>query len=145
MILYADTSALVKRYVQEAGTEEVLACFTRFEMIATAALTQVEMAAALAKASRQGWIDAVAAQEAWQDFLQHWPAYVRLPVSALSLERAARLTWKHGLRAYDALHLACALVWQESAGEAAVFACFDRHLRQAAEGEGLSVWPEALP
>lgn len=126
MILYADTGALVKRYVQEVGTEEVLACFTRFEMLATAAVTQVEMAAALAKASRQGWIDAVAAQEAWHDFLQHWPTYVRLPVSALNLERAARLAWKHGLRAYDALHLACVLIWQESAME------------------GLLLWPEEV-
>lgn len=144
MILYADTSALVKRYVQEAGTEAVLAYFAGFEMIATATVTQVEMAAALAKAWRQGWLDGAAAQGAWQDFLHHWPAYVRLPASSPVLERAARLTWKHGLRAYDALHLACALTWQESAAEATVFACFDRRLRQAAEAEGLSVWPETL-
>ncbi|MGQ9550469.1 MAG: type II toxin-antitoxin system VapC family toxin [Roseiflexus sp.] len=144
MILYADTSALVKRYVQEAGTEAVLDLLTHVEMVATAAMTQVEMAAALAKAWHQGWLDGAAAQSAWQDFLQHWPAFVRLPVSSLSLERAAHLTWKHRLRAYDALHLACALIWQESVAEATVFACFDRRLRQAAGAEGLSVWPETL-
>ena len=36
MILYADTSALVKRYVREAGSEAVLAYFVGFETTATA-------------------------------------------------------------------------------------------------------------
>lgn len=142
MILYADTSALVKKYVQEAGSEQVLAHFARFETVATAALTPVEMAAALAKAARQGWAEEANLQEAWQDFLEHWPAYMRLPVSAAIVERAARLAWKHGLRAYDALHLACAQICQESSGETTLFACFDRRLRQAAAAEGLQVWPE---
>jgi len=142
VILYADTSALVKRYVREEGTDEVLDYFARFEALATAALTKVEMAAALAKAARQGWVDKVAAQEAWQDFLQHWPSYVRLPISTLSIERAFSLVWRHRLRAYDALHLACALIWQETMAEAAAFACFDRRLRQAAAAEGLHPWPE---
>lgn len=141
MILYADTSALVKKYVHEAGSEEALALFDAFETVATAALTQVEMAAALAKAARQGWADEASLLEAWQDFLTHWPAYTRLPVSAGAVERASRLAWKHGLRAYDALHLACAQIWQESIGERTLFACFDQRLRRAAVAEGLWVWP----
>lgn len=141
MILYADTSALVKKYVREAGSEEVLACFAGFETAATAALTQVEMAAALAKAARQGWADEAGLREAWQDFLLHWPAYIRIPVSVAIVERASGLAWKHGLRAYDAIHLACARFWQESSGEEILFACFDQRLRQAASAEGLQIWP----
>ncbi|MBN2388881.1 MAG: type II toxin-antitoxin system VapC family toxin [Anaerolineales bacterium] len=143
MILYADTSALVKKYVREDGSEQVLAFIAGFEAVATAALTYVEMAAALAKAGRQGWVDDTALQEAWRDFRAHWPAYTRLPVSSAAVERAADLAWKHGLRAYDAMHLSCAQVWQEVTGEETVFACFDQRLRQAASVEGLQVWPAA--
>lgn len=142
MILYADTSALVKKYVREADSEAVLAYFAGFETTATAALTLAEMAAALAKAARMGWVEETASRKTWRDFVAHWPAYVRVPISAGVVERAARLARAHGLRAYDAVHLACAQVCLEAVGEALVFACYDRRLRAAAVAEGLRVWPE---
>jgi predicted nucleic acid-binding protein len=141
MNLYADTSALIKKYVREAGSEQVIAYFGQFALIGTAALTQAEMASAMAKALRSGWVDEPRILIAWQDFLSHWPAYIRLPVSAGIVERAAAMTWQHGLRAYDAIHLACALAWKELSGEEMVFACYDRSLSQAAGREGLPVWP----
>ncbi len=145
MILYADTSALVKTYVQESGSDEWRAFLLGFEVIATSTLTQVEMAAALAKAARLGWVDEESLQQAWRDFLSHWPAYLRLPLSTHVIERAASLAWKHGLRAYDSVHLACAQICQEMTDAETVFACFDQRLRQAANAEGLRVWPEQAP
>jgi len=47
--LYLDASALVKRYIQEPGSEEVTAFLRRDRRFATAAITKVEMAAAPAK------------------------------------------------------------------------------------------------
>ena len=78
---------------------------------------------------------------AWQDFLSHWPAYIRMPVSAGIVERAASIAWQHGLRAYDSLHLASALAWKDITGDQVVFACYDRDLLKAARQEGLQVWP----
>lgn len=142
MILYCDTSALVKKYVWEAGSDQILAFFEGFEIIGTAALTQVEMAGAMAKAVYQGWVDEPSMLLAWQDFLSHWSAYTRLPVSAGIVDRASGLAWQHGLRAYDAIQLGCALAWQEAMAEKTVFACYDKRLRQAARQEGLQIWPE---
>jgi predicted nucleic acid-binding protein len=143
MILYADTSALVKKYVNEAGSGDVVSLLKQYPVIGTATLTQVEMAAALSKAVRQGWVDKAETLAAWKDFLSHWLSYMRLPVSAGIVERAAALAWRHGLRAYDSVHLASALTWQDAAGEEAVFACFDKNLLQAAHHEGLRIWPES--
>jgi uncharacterized protein len=140
MNLYADTSALVKKYVMEAGSDQVIAYFDPYSIIGTAALTQAEMAAALAKAVRLGWVNETEILVAWQDFLSHWPAYTRLPVSTGIVERAASLAWRHGLRAYDSVHLACALAWKEMIGDEVVFACFDKNLLKAARQEGLQVW-----
>jgi uncharacterized protein len=140
MILYADTSALIKRYVREPGSEQVIATFARFSMIGTSALTQAEMASAMAKAVRLGWGSEPEITLAWQDFLSHWASYVRLPVSPLVLERAASIAWRHGLRAYDAIQLASALAWKEMAGDEVLFACYGQNLLKAARQEGLQVW-----
>ena len=79
---------------------------------------------------------------AWQDFVLHWPSYIRLSVSSGVIERASSLAWRHDLRAYDSLHLASALTWQEVTGEEMIFACFDKRLARAAGQENLHTWPE---
>ena len=143
MNLYADTSALIKKYVREAGSDQVLAYFGQYSIIGTAALTQAEMASAMSKAARLGWVEESEISVAWQDFLAHWPAYTRLPVSAGIVERAASLSWRHGLRAYDSVHLASALAWKDVTGDEVNFACYDKNLLNAARQEGLQVWPES--
>ena len=144
MILYLDTSALVKRYVAEPGSEAVMALLERADMVGTAMLTQVEMASALAKAMRLHWIPPDEAGIAWQDFLEHWLSFIRLPVTTVILERAARLAWQQGLRGYDAVHLATALFWQETLGEAVTLVAFDLRLWQSAQRTGMAVWPDSL-
>jgi uncharacterized protein len=142
MNLYADTSALIKRYVRESGSDQVIALLDGYSNLGTAALTLVEMASAMSKAGRMGWVDNSSLKVAWKDFQVHWPAYIRLPISSVIIERAAELAWRRGLRAYDAAHLSCALAWKDVTGEEVVFACFDRNLSEAAQKEGLIVWPE---
>ena len=143
MNLYADTSALIKKYIQEAGSEKTNAYFDLFPFIGTAALTHAEVASAMSKAVRLGWVDEASATTAWQVFLTHWQGYIRLPVTSAVIAQAASLSWRRGLRAYDAVHLACALTWKGISGDEVVFACFDQSLLKAADEEGLKVWPEA--
>ena len=57
MILYLDTSALVKRYVMETGSPEVLVLIAQADTVGSIVLTRVEMAATFAKAVRQKWIE----------------------------------------------------------------------------------------
>lgn len=143
MNLYADTSALIKKYVRETGSEQVVPFFAQYPVIGTSVVTQVEMAAAMSKAVRLGWVPQPEITLAWREFLSHWPAYVRLPTSRGILERAASRAWDYSLRAYDSLHLASAQVWRELSGEEVVFACYDQNLIKAAELAGLRVWPES--
>ena len=144
MIVYVDTSALVKRYVLEPGSKDVNALLEKAETVGSAALTRIEMASALAKATRMNWIDVEEAQSAWQDFLSHWPSFVRLPLTQPLTERAAHLAWDYGLRAYDATHLAAVLIWQEALETPVTLATYDRELWLAGQKTGLSVWPENL-
>ena len=141
MNLYADTSALIKRYVLEPGSEQVIAAIGQYPLIGTAALTLAEMASAMARAARLGRVDPIQISLTWQDFLAHWPSYVRLPVSAGIVERAGSLVWQYHLRAYDSLHLASALAWKDLTGDQVLFASYDTQLSHAARQAGLQPFP----
>jgi len=145
MILYLDTSALVKRYVVEPGSKEVIALMEQADSVGSAMLAQVEMASALAKAVRMNWVEANNAEIAWQDFLSQWPSFARLSVTTGLVERASRLAWEYGLRGYDATHCAAALIWQEVLEMPVTLATFDRELWLVAKKAGMKVWPEGLP
>ena len=111
------------------------------DLVGVSVLARVEMAAALAKAAPQHWIQPDLAQQSWQDFLRHWPYYTRLNVTTPMLERASALAWEHGLRGCDAVHQAAVLVWQDALGSLVTLATFDRELWLAGEKERMQVWP----
>jgi uncharacterized protein len=144
MIVYIDTSALVKRYIQEANSGDVVTLLDQANLTGSILLTRVEMASAFSKAVRMKWLDLQTSEEAWQDFLLHWRSFSRLVVTQPLIDRASRLAWDYGLRAYDATHLAAALLWQEALETPVTLATYDRELWQAGKKAGLSVWPENL-
>ena len=144
MILYLDTSALVKRYVMESGSAEVNALIEHADTVGSVLLTRVEMASALAKAVRMNWVEARDAENAWQDFLSQWQTFTRLSVTPALVERASRLAWEHGLRGYDATHFAAVLSWQETLEMPITLVTFDRELWLAGQKNGLVVWPDGL-
>jgi predicted nucleic acid-binding protein len=145
MIVYLDTSALVKHYVQESGSEEVERVIGEARLVGTAAITRVEMAAALAKAVRMHLLSRDEAAEALSAFEAEWESLVRLQLHELLLARAASLAWERGLRGYDAVHMASALFWRDIVGEPVVLATYDRELWEEAVRSGLKVFPEDRP
>ncbi len=144
MIVFADSSAVVKRYVDEPGAVEVRAVAS----LVVSVLIRVEVPAALWKKVRTGHLTADYAHVLVSDFEADWaagagtsPVFFPLGTSADLLRAAARLTAVHGLRAYDAVHLASALAARAVAAELTSFACFDRTLSHAATAEGFAGLP----
>ncbi len=144
MILYLDASALVKRYVAERGSEEVAAVIAAAAVSGTAVISRAETAAALAKAVRLGVLAQDGAAAALARLQEDWPRLVRLQVTESLIARAAGLAWAHGLRGYDAVHLAAAVIWQEAMGRQVTIATFDRTLWQVAGQVGLIPFPERV-
>lgn len=145
MIVYFDTSALVKAYVAESGSAHVQTLMaTPNIQPGSLIILEVEMAAALHKATRLFRLDEATLNAAWQVFLADWSAFARIEVAEALVRRASQLALKHSLRGYDALHLAAALDWQDYIGEPVTLATFDRELWQAALQTGLTAWPEQL-
>lgn len=142
MIIYLDTSVLLKQYIQEAGSEDVIKLLGAAKSNGTNLLTFVEIASAVARAVRMKLIPPNEAELTWKDFLVDWELLVRLDVSGAITKRAAALAWEHGLRGYDAIHFASALAWQDSIDTPVTLATYDRDLWMAAQRAGMEVWPE---
>jgi len=143
-IIYLDTSALLKRYIQEAGSEEVRKLLEEADEIATGVITRVETASAIARLVRSQAITAEEGKQVWDAFGEDWEILTRLHVTPQSIERAASLAWQYALRGYDALHLASALLWQERLMLPVLLATFDRPLWLAGREAGIQVWPKDL-
>lgn len=133
MILYLDASALVKRYIQEKDSEKVNAWIDAAEMVVTGLITRVEVAAAIARAGRMKLITTDEALAALRQFRSEWESFQRLPITENTVIRGDALAYEHYLRGYDATHLACALIWQETLGMPVTLASFDGQLIEAAK------------
>ena len=145
MILYLDSSALVKRYVAEPGSAMVSEAISQAAIIGTGLISRAEVAAALAKAVRVGALTQGEAQAGLQAFRSDWPDLMRVQVTEAVVARADALAWERNLRGYDAIQLAAAIHWQEALGETVTIATFDRQLWAVAEQTGLTPYPPNLP
>ena len=135
MILYLDTSALVKLFIREAGSDVVFDAVERSTAQATHLLAYAEACAVFARlereTARRGWFEQLrgALDRAWRDL------DVLLPDETL-VRRAGTLAQLFGLRGFDSIHLAAAEAINRP-GEM-TFVCFDRRLAAAAREAGLS-------
>jgi hypothetical protein len=144
MTHYFDSSAAVKIYLQETGSDWVeTVCLQNSEgEIGISQIAGAEVVAAINRRHRTGDIDAATlgtALDAFESDFSHF--FVRIPVSLAIIRQAMRLLRQHPLRGYDAVQLATALEWADrlaSFGLAKpIFVGADNLLNQAAIQEGL--------
>jgi predicted nucleic acid-binding protein len=135
MILYLDTSSLVKLYVEEDHGELVWEWATAAEAIATSRVAHPETLSALARRAHRGDLDATSFALARDAFEGSWKDFVRLD---LDEELAGRLAVRHLLRGFDAIHLAAACELRDALAPGVVlFSSFDLALLAAARAEGI--------
>ena len=136
---YIDTSALAKRYIDEAGSSEFDAFLGRWPRVLISRLAVVEFRCVVQRRRRAAEIDAAYERAAMADFaddirsgyFQVEPLSDRHAIAAHDL--VGRLSG-HSLRTLDALHLAIA----QGVG-VMVLATADRAMARAAEALGMTV------
>ncbi len=136
MIRFFDASALVKRYVREAGTASIQALLRRTPR-AMARLGEVEVASAVCRRSREGLLSSVEREEILAALREDLATFVVVELSPEVVDRSRRLLTTHPLRSGDSIQLASALVLADATGEQVAFVAFDAALRRAASAEGL--------
>lgn len=133
MSLYVDSSALLKRYVDEPDSTLANEILGSDESLLTARHTIVEVRRNLARLLDPG--DAAAARSA---FLQDVKAFGIVEFDAFTCESAASISELTGARTLDALHLAAA---QRLGGSSIGFVTFDLRQAQSARTLGMTVLP----
>ncbi|NBC49736.1 MAG: PIN domain-containing protein [Gammaproteobacteria bacterium] len=137
MSLFCDTSALIKLYVREPFTEEMLAAATAAPSLAVCRIAWAEAMAALARRSRESPADADVIDAVRLRLRADWGDYVVVEVTQALVELAGDYADTFALRGYDSVQLAAARTLSEATRAPVQFACFDRRLEKAARVLGL--------
>ncbi len=137
-VQYFDSSALIKHYIEEDGSDQVDRLFAAKHPLITSALTYAEMYAVLHRLRRANAMSGsvlqrlcVAVEDDWQEFSVvefHEEIRQKIPVLCKAFP----------LRGCDAVHLASALSIADR-GARLQFICADRKLLNAAQDAGLTI------
>ena len=137
MILFCDTSALVKLYLREDSSDLMMALAAAASAIAVCRIAWAETMAALARRVRESPADAQAIEAVRSRLRNEWPDYAIVEVTQPLVELAGDYADIFALRGYDSVQLAAARILQDAAEEELHFACFDTRLEKAAKLLGM--------
>ena len=132
MILFCDTSALLKLFVNEIGSDSMAKARSDSEAIAVCRITWAESMAAFAQRSRVKGANQAGLAQAKSLFENTWSNFVISEVTQQLVEKAGMYAEAFALRGYDSVQLAAAHNLHEQFVLPLTFACFDRRLSQAA-------------
>jgi predicted nucleic acid-binding protein len=146
-LYFLDTSAFAKRYLPESGSAWLLSLFDDDDCsVAISAITAVELASALAGASRRGEITDEQRDTQYRQFVADAASLEVLDASEGLLSEASRLLLAPlsvALRSLDAIQLATAIRWSERLNAhnmgLGTFVVADRRLRDGARELGIAV------
>nr|VFJ59807.1 MAG: hypothetical protein BECKFM1743C_GA0114222_102563 [Candidatus Kentron sp. FM]VFJ62807.1 MAG: hypothetical protein BECKFM1743A_GA0114220_103163 [Candidatus Kentron sp. FM]VFK13067.1 MAG: hypothetical protein BECKFM1743B_GA0114221_102654 [Candidatus Kentron sp. FM] len=134
MKIFFDSSAFVKRFIEEDGSREVDAWCERASRLGLSILCIPEMVSALNRKIREGELSTE----------HYWPIKEQIAkeiedaqiveLTPEVVEKSIGLLERHVLRSLDALHIACALAWG-----ADVFVSSDKRQIRASRDSGLAV------
>ena len=135
---YFDTSALIKRYVDEEGRREVLQLLRRHQCVASAVLS-VELRSALRRRVTDGSLDARRVPEILKRFAADREFWALVEVTSEVLQAAEKLVAAHPLRTLDAIHVASAELFADRlAGSELTFVSADARQTAVAAGMGMA-------
>ena len=110
MILYLDTSALVKMIVEEVGADAATGWFEGAGLVASSVVTYAESCAALEQNDRRRGTSSTRLSQWLVDLDEYWQDVMRVPVAEWT---AGRLALSHHLRGMDAVQLAAAVTLRD--------------------------------
>lgn len=139
--LYCDTSALVKLYLPEAGSDELNRTVEGRDDVLVSDLVVTEVVSAMARRVRQASLAGQLARRVQRAILERLDhgGYGRVELTREVHRQAEHALLNPGgapLRAADALHLALA-----QTARARSMASYDGQLRTAARAAGLALYP----
>ncbi|HNV49191.1 MAG TPA: type II toxin-antitoxin system VapC family toxin [Spirochaetota bacterium] len=137
MRLYIDTSALLKRYVSEEGSDRLDAIMGTADEIVVSAITELELCSALRRLLANRVVNADGYRTVLNEFGTDYPSFVCVPFDDVVADNAKALIDAHQLRTLDSIQLGAALAVRD---EIDCFVACDAKLATAARKAGLKVF-----
>jgi predicted nucleic acid-binding protein len=113
MILYLDTSALLKKYFKEPGSIEVISRWKEAKGIVTSSVAYAETMASFYRKKREVNIRGKVFGKILNSFQRDWTSFIRVEVTDDLNESIDEIVGRYSLRGFDSIHLASALIVQE--------------------------------
>ncbi len=136
MIAYFDTSAIIPLIINEPSSDRCIRVWDESSRVVSVRLLYPEARAALAKAERMGRLSATQRVAAVGELETIITQVDHIEVTEALALRAGELAQAHGLRGYDAVHLAAASAVADSD---VVLVTGDSDLAKAANSLGIAV------
>ena len=137
MVVYLDTSSLVKLYVEEEDSPKIADLVRSSKATATSLIAYTEARAAFARRFRENAFTPGEYKHLISVFDKDWENYLIVRVTKELVRLAGNLAEKHSLRAFDAIHLSSAIILRSEISAPLIFSCSDRKLQQASNLEDL--------
>lgn len=136
---YLDTSALVKRYIQERGSARVITLLQRYDLL-TSAITPVELFSALTRRRRSGDLSEDGFSRTASRLQSERLRWELVEIVETVLRRAEEIVQQTvPVRSLDAIHIASLTVFQAAAAMTVPFVTADERQAEAAKGAELNV------
>jgi predicted nucleic acid-binding protein len=139
VFLHLDTSALIKLYIQEAGSKETQKTRGEGRCARASIVAYAETQSAFARLLREGISTPKRHEARSRQFNVDWESWLRVELGHSIARTAGELAEVYALRSFDAIHLASAHWLNDTSGGSLRFAVFDARRHAAAERAGLVV------
>lgn len=138
-MIFVDSSALVKRYIEEAGSAKVDALLNADEKIVVSRLAYAETLSALVRRRNNLDLSDEEFARMLADLRSEWQRFIVAEMDADALQYLDRVIETYALKGADSIHLSTA-VWLMSSGNPGVtFVASDKELLDAARMERFKV------
>lgn len=137
---YLDAGALVKRYVEEIGSQAVQELLRKESQFFISKVAYAEVFMSFRRKNEEGTLGGKEFSQCLNGFEADWEAFNIIEVSNEVLKTLRNRIFEHSLRALDALHLASALWLKEVSSITIVFVCSDHRLKERARLNELDIY-----
>ena len=112
MVVFLDTSALAKRYIEETGTEEVLGYFNNSNRIILSSITPIEILSVFSRRHREREFSLEILDEILTVWKEDQPVFSYTHFNSDLVETSIMIVRKAGIKTLDAIQLASAYCYQ---------------------------------
>jgi len=110
MVIFIDTSSLIKRYVSETGSDIIDSLFNDENEICISPVTVIEMRSALGRKLRDGSIDSETYQKAIDLWSEEYISFIKISFDDSLVIKAIKEVEDRGVKTLDSIQIGSALL-----------------------------------